>query len=224
MSMPITIDVVHDTVCPWCRIGKRHLDDAIANWEGEAPLVRWHPFFLNPSMPAGGVDFRGYMASIKGDDNVEPMILSVTKAGRQAGLTFNWDRVRKAPNTLLSHALIQAAPQETRNAIVDALHLEYFERGGDIGSRTQLATIALSYGVDPAALDDRTHLDEIAGRAEAARYQGISGVPLFIFDGRTAVSGAQPPSVLLAAIEAASVAAVETTDGTVGEVEASSGP
>jgi predicted DsbA family dithiol-disulfide isomerase len=97
MSMPITIDVVHDTVCPWCRIGKRHLDDAIANWEGEAPLVRWHPFFLNPSMPAGGVDFRGYMASIKGDDNVEPMILAVTRAGTQAGLTFNWDRVRKAP-------------------------------------------------------------------------------------------------------------------------------
>ena len=56
--MPITIDVVHDTVCPWCRIGKRHLMDAIAHWEGEAPLVRWHPFFLNPSMPPAGVDFR----------------------------------------------------------------------------------------------------------------------------------------------------------------------
>ena len=204
--MPITIDVVHDTVCPWCRIGKKHLMDAIANWEGEAPLVRWHPFFLNPSMPAGGVDFRSYMAAIKGDGNVEPMILTVTRAGTQAGLGFNWDRVRKAPNTLLSHALIHAAPQAKRNDILDALHLEYFERGGDIGNRGQLATIALNYGVDPAALDDQARLDAIAGRAEAARYQGISGVPTFIFDGRTAISGAQPPSVLLAAIEEASAA------------------
>ena len=154
MSMPITIDVVHDTVCPWCRIGKRHLDDAIANWEGEAPLVRWHPFFLNPSMPVGGVDFRGYMASIKGDDNVEPMILSVTKAGTQAGLTFNWDRVRKAPNTLLSHALIQAAPQETRNDIVDALHREYFESGSEPERR--LVTIDIHQPARRRACSTRT--------------------------------------------------------------------
>ncbi len=205
--MPITIDVVHDTVCPWCRIGKRHLTDAIAHWEGEPPLVRWHPFFLNPSMPAGGVDFRSYMASIKGDANVEPMILAVTNAGTRAGLGFNWDRVRMAPNTLLSHALIHAAPQDTRNDILDAIHLEYFERGGDIGSRAQLAQIARNYGVDAARLDDQDHLDAIAGRAEAARYQGISGVPTFLFDGRAAISGAQPPSVLLAAIEEASAAA-----------------
>ena len=205
--MPITIDVVHDTVCPWCRIGKRHLTDAIAHWEGEPPLVRWHPFFLNASMPPGGVDFRSYMASIKGGDNIEPMILAVSKAGTQAGLSFNWDRVRKAPNTLLSHALIHAAPQDKRNDILDALHLEYFERGGDIGSRAQLAEIARNYGVDPARLDDQDHLDTIAGRAEAARYQGISGVPTFLFDGRSAISGAQPPSVLLTAIEEASAAA-----------------
>jgi len=205
--MPITIDVVHDTVCPWCRIGKKHLANAIAHWEREPPLVRWHPFFLNPSMPAAGVDFRSYMASIKGDANFEPMILAVTNAGTRAGLAFNWDRVRKAPNTLLSHALIHAAPQAKRNDVLDALHLEYFERGGDIGSRAQLAEIARNYGVDPARLDDQDHLDAIAGRAEAARYQGISGVPTFLFDGRAAISGAQPPSVLLAAIEEASAAA-----------------
>ena len=212
--MPITIDVVHDTVCPWCRIGKKHLMDAIGHWEGEAPLVRWHPFFLNPSMPAGGVEFRSYMASIKGDDNVELMILNVNRAGTQAGLNFNWDRVRKAPNTLLSHALIHAAPQDKRNDILDALHLEYFERGGDIGSRGQLAEIARNYGVDTAALTDQAHLDAMAGRAEAARYQGVSGVPFFIFDGRTALSGAQPPSVLLAAIEEASAAARGADDAT----------
>lgn len=207
--MPITIDVIHDTVCPWCRIGKKHLMDAIANWDGEAPLVRWHPFFLNPSMPAGGVDFRSYLASIKGDDNVEPMLLNVTRAGTQAGLRFRWDRVRRAPNTLLSHGLIHAAPQEARSDVLDAIHLAYFERGGDIGSRAQLAEIAWNHGVDPAALDDQAHLDAIVGRAEAARYQGISGVPTFIVDGRAAVSGAQPPSVLLAAIEEAVAAAQE---------------
>ena len=147
------------------------------------------------------------MASIKGDATIEPMILAVTNAGTRAGLAFNWDRVRKAPNTLLSHALIHAAPQAKRNDVLDAVHLEYFERGGDIGSRAQLAEIARNYGVDPARLDDQDHLDAIAGRAEAARYQGISGVPTFLFDGRAAISGAQPPSVLLAAIEEASAAA-----------------
>ncbi len=211
-DMPITIDVVHDTVCPWCRIGKRHLMDAIANLEGEAPLVRWHPYFLNPSMPAGGVDFRGYLASIMGDDHAEPMILAVTRAGTQAGLRFNWDRVRKAPNTLRSHALIHAAPQEERHDILDEIHLEYFERGGDIGNRDQLAKIERNHGVDSTALDDQAHLDAIAGRAEAARSQGISGVPTFLFDGRTALSGAQPPSVLLAAIEEASAAALTVVE------------
>jgi predicted DsbA family dithiol-disulfide isomerase len=206
--MAITIDVVHDTVCPWCRIGKKHLDDALAHWEGEPPVIRWHPFLLNPSMPPEGRDFREYMASIKGDENIEPIILHVTRAGTQAGLAFRWDRVRKAPNTLLSHALIEAAPRELRGEVIDELHREYFERGGDIGDRNQLTTIARRFDIEPARLDDPALLDEIAGRADAARYQGITGVPFFIFDGQFSVGGAQPPSVLLAAIERAAQAAV----------------
>ena len=202
--MAITIDVVHDTVCPWCRIGKKHLDDALANWDSEPPVVRWHPFFLQPSMPMEGRGFREHMASIKGDDNLEPMILAVTRAGTQAGVSFRFDRVRKAPNTLRSHALILAAPRELRSEVIDHLHKEYFERGGDIGDRAQLAKIAELHGIDPAVLDDEELLNEVAGRADAARYSGITGVPFFIFDGQFSLSGARPPSQLLAAIERAS--------------------
>lgn len=209
--MPITIDVVHDTVCPWCRIGKKHLDDAIANWDGEPPVVRWHPFFLQPSMPMEGRDFREHMASIKGDDNVEPMILAVTRAGTQAGLSFRFDRVRKAPNTLLSHALILAAPREAQPGVIDHLHKEYFERGGDIGDRAQLAKIAESQGIDPAVLDDEELLNEVAGRADAARHSGLTGVPFFIIDGQFSLAGAQPPSKLLAAIEHAASSPTEPT-------------
>jgi predicted DsbA family dithiol-disulfide isomerase len=201
--LPITIDVVQDTVCPWCRIGKKNLDDALKNFDGEAE-VRFHPYFLRPEMPEAGRDFREHMRSIKGDDDIEPLLLRVSNIGLQAGLTFNWDRVKRMPNTLLSHALVLSAPVAEQGRLLDAVYQAYFIDGRDIGKKQALIEISDGLPVDISKLGDEAFLDEVAGRAEAARAQGITGVPFFIINGQTAISGAQPPSVLLEAIEQAS--------------------
>lgn len=201
--MGITIDLVQDTVCPWCRIGRKNLEDALANFDGEAPEVRLHPFFLRPEMPEAGRDFREHMRSVKGDDDIEPLLLRVSNIGLQAGLTFHWDRVKRMPNTLLSHAFVLSAPEAEQVRVLDAIHRAYFEDGIDIGKREALVALADGLPVDLARLDDEEFLDEVAGRAEAARGQGISGVPFFIFNQQMTLSGAQPPSALLEAIEAA---------------------
>jgi predicted DsbA family dithiol-disulfide isomerase len=201
--LPITIDVVQDTVCPWCRIGKKNLDDALKNFDGEAE-VRFHPYFLRPEMPEAGRDFREHMRSIKGDDDIEPLLLRVSNIGLQAGLTFNWDRVKRMPNTLLSHALVLSVPVAEQGRLLDAVYQAYFIDGRDIGKTQTLIEISDGLPVDISKLGDEAFLDEVAGRAEAARAQGITGVPFFIIDGQTAISGAQPPSVLLEAIEQAS--------------------
>jgi predicted DsbA family dithiol-disulfide isomerase len=199
--MPLTIDVVHDTVCPWCRIGKKNLDIALAEFEGNAPEIAWHPFFLQPGMPANGRSFRDHMRSVKGGDDIEPMLISVSNAGLRAGLTFKWDLIQRSPNTLLSHALILSAQPAQQGEVIDAIHTAYFEEGIDIGSKSALQTIAARFDIDTAQLDDAAFLDEVAGAAEGARSQGVQGVPFFIINQKLAVSGAQPPSVLLGAIE-----------------------
>jgi predicted DsbA family dithiol-disulfide isomerase len=201
--LPVTIDLVQDTVCPWCRIGKKNLEDALANVDGESPVVRYHPFFLRPDQPEAGRDFSEHMRTVAGTDEFEHLLLRVSNIGLQSGLTFNWDRVKRMPNTLLSHALVLSAPAEEQGRVLDRVHRAYFEEGIDIGKRDALARLADGLPVDLAKLDDDAFLDEVAGRAEAARGQGITGVPLFIFNEQTALSGAQPPSALLEAIEAA---------------------
>ena len=208
--MPLTIDLVHDTVCPWCRIGVKNLETALADWEGDAPVIALHPFFLQPGMPEKGRNFRDHMRTIKGDDDLGPLFITVSNAGLRAGLNFNWDKIERAPNTLLSHALILSQPAETQLAVLDAIHTAYFEDGIDIGNKLNLVEIGDALGIDTEKLDDQDFLDDVAGAAEAVRQQGIQGVPFFIINQTLAVSGAQPPSVLLGAIEQASAQPAST--------------
>jgi predicted DsbA family dithiol-disulfide isomerase len=202
-QLPISIDVVQDTVCPWCRIGKKNLDDALSHFEGETPEVMFHPFFLHPGMPPAGRSFRDHMRTVKGDDDIGPMLIRVSNAGLQAGLKFDWDKIQRAPNTLLSHALVLSAPVEEQGQVLDVVHKAYFENGIDIGDKQALIDLTDGLPVDVTKLDDDAFLDAVAGRAEMARGQGVSGVPFFIFNHQFSVSGAQPPSVLLDAMEKA---------------------
>ena len=206
--MSISIDFVHDTVCPWCRIGKKNLDTALANFDGEISEVVFHPFVLHPGVPTAGRPFRDHMRVVKGDDDIEPLLLRVSNAGLQAGVNFIWDKVERMPNTLLSHALLLSAPAEEQSRVLDAIHVAYFERGVDIGKKESLIELARDLPVDVARLDDEEFLDAVAGRAEMARGQGITGVPFFIINQQLAVQGAQPPSVLLGAMEQAASASV----------------
>jgi predicted DsbA family dithiol-disulfide isomerase len=163
----------------------------------------FHPFFLHPGMPPAGRTFRDHMRTVKGDDDIAPLLSRVSNAGLQAGLNFNWEKIQRAPNTLLSHALVLSAPVEEQGRVLDAIHKAYFENGIDIGNKQALIDLTEGVLVDVAKLDDEAYLDAVAGRAEMARGQGVSGVPFFIFNHQFSVSGAQPPSVLLSAMEKA---------------------
>ncbi len=206
--MLMLVDVFHDTVCPWCRIGKRHLADALAGWDGPPVTVRYHPFFLDPAVPPEGVDFRAYMARNKGGEaSLAPLFEGARRAGAAAGLTFHFDRIRYATNTLLSHRLIALAPEGHKDAVVDGIYRAYFEDGRDIGDLDTLVAITAEAGLDAAEtaelLRGDAARDEVLAEAAWAREAGISGVPLFIVDGALALSGAQPPEALLEALRRA---------------------
>lgn len=201
------VEVFHDTVCPWCRIGKRRLDDALTAWEGPVPDIRWKPFLLDDTVPPEGLDFRQYMAASKGAANVEPMFEAVRHAGAADGIIFRLDRVRFAANTRMSHRLIALAPQERQGAVLEAIHTAYFAEGRDIGDRAVLLAIADETGLDSAAIEadlaDPDGLGLIAAEAAVARRMGIAAVPTFLFNGSLALGGAQPKEIIFEAIEAA---------------------
>jgi len=198
----LQIDVFHDTVCPWCRIGKRHLQLALATWDGEPPTVRFRSFFLNPDVPPEGYDFGPYMlAKGGGRMELEDFFEGPRRMGAAAGLTFNFEAIEKAPNSLLSHRLIALAPADRQATLLDALYAAYFEFGRDIGDLATLIDIAAAAGLDPgtvgAQLATDAATDQVLGDVAYARQVGIRGVPYFIFNDKYAFSGAQPPATIV---------------------------
>jgi predicted DsbA family dithiol-disulfide isomerase len=196
------VDLYHDTVCPWCRIGKRHLALALEQWAGEPVEVHYHTFFLNPDIPPEGFDFRAYMRA-KGGGQVplEGWFDAPRRMGAAVGLTFNFERIERAPNSLLSHRLIALTPPDQQIAMIDALYAAYFEHGRDIGELDTLIEIAREVGLDGEATRARLLTDEasdaVLADAQAGARIGVTGVPFFVLNQRYAFSGAQPPEVIL---------------------------
>jgi predicted DsbA family dithiol-disulfide isomerase len=210
-SLPI--DVVSDVVCPWCYIGKRRLERALALRRAEAPAFRaqvaWHPFELNPGVPESGVERQAFYRRKFGDE-VDRVIAHVTEAGRSAGLDFHFDRIERQPNTTAMHALIaHAGNRDLQDALVEALFRAFFVDGVDLGDPVRIAATACSAGLAEseveAVLANAAAREHVRVEQARARELGVQGVPFFVFDGRVAVSGAQLPETLLAAMrEAAS--------------------
>jgi predicted DsbA family dithiol-disulfide isomerase len=198
------IDVFSDTVCPWCRIGKRHLELALADWGGAA-TVSYRSFFLDPTIPPQGRDFRAHMMA-KGGGRIplEQFFAAPRERGAAVGLTFNFESITTAPNTTLSHRLVYLTPEERRGPMLNAIFDAYFEHGRDIGDMETLIELAVAQGLDQAAtraaLADGGGADEVQADVDFARKVGISGVPFFILDDHYAFSGAQPPTTILQVI------------------------
>ena len=214
----LTIDVVSDVVCPWCYIGKRKLEAALALPQAvDLPAVelRWHPFQLNPDMPAGGVSRQQYLEDkFGGPGRAAEIYARVRAAGRTVGLELNIEGISLQPNTLAAHALIAFAQQVAGtlgSAVKERILKAYFVENRFIGSVDVLVDIALEAGLDADAarayLSDPVHLQEVAQADAQARGMGISGVPFFIFNQKVAVSGAQDPAALLDAMRQAVTAA-----------------
>lgn len=213
----LSIDIFSDVVCPWCFIGKRHLDRALASWREEQPqcetTVRWRPFFLNPDTPESGEPYRPFLEKkFGGPEKLAEIWQRVSEAGRGAGIEFAFEKIELRANTLNAHRLIhhaqRAEPGERAVAdLVEALFAAQFLAGRHIGDRAVLAAVAGECGMDSEAvrryLDSDEDADAVRAAAGEAPRLGISGVPFFIFNQRLAASGAHPPEDLLKAMRQA---------------------
>jgi predicted DsbA family dithiol-disulfide isomerase len=204
---PMIIDIFQDTVCPWCRIGKKNLTDALENWSGETVEVRYRAFQLDPTMPEEGRSYRETMENKIGGtpERMQAMLQQVTNAGAAVGLTFNFNRVEKMPNTLKSHQLISLAPEENKQLLVDTLYRAYFEEGRDIGDVDILLDLAEQAGLARADVAQRMQakegLEQVEDDLSFASQIGITGVPFFIINDKYALTGAQPSDTFLQALE-----------------------
>ena len=219
MTPTLTIDIVSDVVCPWCYIGKRKLEAALASPEaaGLPPIqIRWHPFQLNPDLPQAGVSRKQYLEDkFGGPERAAEIYARVGAAGRAVGLNLNFDGIKQQANTLLAHALIAFAQQSPQNDAANTLGNDvkerimkaYFVDGLFIGNIDVLVDIAASAGLPGeevrAFLGDSAQRDAVSQADAQARQMGVSGVPFFIFNQKVAVSGAQEPAALLAAMQQA---------------------
>ncbi|MBB4267670.1 DsbA family oxidoreductase [Roseospira visakhapatnamensis] len=203
------IDIVFDTVCPWCFVGQRRLDQALAQRPGLAVEVRHHPFLLNPDMPAGGIDRRLYLdRKFGGAHRARRVLDAVTLAGRSAGIAFNFEAIRRMPNSVDSHRLLLAAGQgPLAGRLLDTVFRAYFQHGEDIGDRRILRRLASEAGLCAerleAELGTSSGVVEVMAANSRAHAMGVAGVPTFIFDHAYAVAGAQEPDVLLRLIDLA---------------------
>lgn len=194
----VKLDIISDPVCPWCYIGKAQLDRALAAAPDHPFEVEWHPFQLNPDMPAEGMDRQDYLrAKFGGEEGAAEVYAKIAEAAEAAGLALDLGAIRRQPNTLDAHRLIHWAGIEGRQtAAVSALFAAYFKQGRDIGDREVLADIADEIGMDAAVihrlLDSPADVEETRARDKAAREMGVTGVPTFIVAGKHAVPGAQP--------------------------------
>jgi len=197
------IDIISDVVCPWCFIGKRRLEKALALRPEIATEITWRPFQLNPDMPEEGMARADYIAAKFGDSGHSRRIhQTITEAGASVGIDFALDRIKRSPNTRNAHRLIRfASARGNGDAVVDRLFRGYFLEGRDVGDIATLAAIAAEAGISHdearAFLESNEERAEIIAEDRNARRLGINAVPCFIFDGQYAVSGAQEPEFFL---------------------------
>jgi predicted DsbA family dithiol-disulfide isomerase len=208
-NAPLAIDVVSDVVCPWCFIGKRRLEKALALRPDIATEVRYHPFFLNPWVPREGIAREEYLKTKFGSvERYEQISERLKAAGAEDGVPFAFEKMKRQPNTLDSHRLLLWARVEGDQARVkEALMRGYFIEGRDLSDPEVLVAIASEAGMDADVvrrlLASDADVAEVEAAANSASEAGISGVPCFIFASAFAVSGAQAPDYLAGAMERA---------------------
>ena len=197
------IDIVSDVICPWCFIGKRRLERALALRGDTDVSISWRAFQLNPDMPAGGMPREAYLAAKFGNAaNASRLYASIADAGAAEGIPFAFERIRRTPNTRDAHRLIRHATLHGRaGPVVESLFVGYFIEGRDIGDRATLTDIAEEVGFEPSHAADYLAsgdgLDEVLTEDRSARRLGINAVPCFIVDGGYAISGAQEPEFFM---------------------------
>ncbi len=198
--MKLAIDIVSDVICPWCFIGKRRLEKALRLLPSEIEIeIHWRPYELNPDMPAEGIDRKLYRTRKFGSwERSQALDAQVAQAGAGEGIPFAFDRMERTPNTFDAHRLIWLAGVEgVQDAIVEALFQAYFVDALDVSDREVLARVAGAAGL---VVDSRRGSDAVREEESWARRQGVQGVPYFLINGATAISGAQNPELIAATL------------------------
>lgn len=205
--MKIKVDIFSDAICPWCYVGKKRLEKAMAILSPDHAFeVRWHPFQLNPQTPAAGVNREEYLAQkFGGRDRLREMDARMKEVGRGEGIEFNQEKILKTPNTLNTHRLIWWAAQAAKqDALVENLFRAYFTEGRDLGDRAVLAAVAgesgLNAGEASAFLAGEEGRADVLKEEEEIKRVGVRGVPFFILNGRAFLEGAEPPEAFVQAV------------------------
>ncbi len=199
------IEVVSDVICPWCFLGKRRLDKALALVPEVSAEVIWRPFFLDPTIPAEGLSREKYLRDKFGNRDLQAMHAPLEIAGAKDGVPYHFEKITRTPNTLDAHRLIRWAKQAgQQEAVVEALFVAYWRDGKDVGNHSVLAEVATTVGMDGKEIslllsqdtDKRAVMEEV----QKSYQLGVQGVPTFIIDEKYGVSGAQEPEALAATL------------------------
>ncbi|MCC6949005.1 MAG: DsbA family oxidoreductase [Bradyrhizobiaceae bacterium] len=207
MKVAVSIDIVSDVVCPWCYIGKRRLERALAQRPEVNATIRWVPYYLDANVPQQGITRLEYISRKFGtSDKITPMHQRLVGLGARVGLDFRFEKIERQPHTRDAHRLIAWAQEAGKaNPVVDRLFAMFFTEGADLTKRHVLAEAGKAAGLDPDELlrdlesdKDKTLIDRQAAAASAS---GIGGVPFFVFDKKVAISGAQEIEIFTATID-----------------------
>ena len=201
----LTVEVYSDAICPWCYVGKRRLERALQHvGDTVKTYVAWRPFQLNPTMPKDGMDRAAYLEAKFGSlDTFNEMEQRLLEAGQTEQIAFAFQKINRTPNTFLAHRLIwYAGQQDCQDAIVHQLFKGYFEEGLDIGSTAVLVELGDRVGLQAAPfLASNDGVAEVKAEESVGHKLGIRGVPYFIVNGTSAISGAQPVETFVSAID-----------------------
>jgi predicted DsbA family dithiol-disulfide isomerase len=206
----LTVEVYSDIVCPWCYVGKRRLERALGQLNGGAQArITWRPFQLNPTMPLDGMDRATYLKAKFGSlENFGRMEEQLLAAGVEERIPFAFEKIQRTPNTFAAHRLVWYAEQQGKqDAMVEALFRGYFLEGKSIGDVKALTHVAAEAGLDRTEteefLESEKGVVEVKAEEGVGRRLGIRGVPYFVFNDRISISGAQPPDIMVSAVQQA---------------------
>ena len=199
-----------DTICGWCYIGKKRLDDALQRLDLPNSIVTYLPFQLNPQMPNGGMNRLEYVKTKFGSiENAKPMYDNMIMQGEQEDLEIKLDKIKVTPNTVKSHLLIDLSREQNKeHEVVNELFHFYFTKAKDIGDEEVLINLGRKYGIEEKKIKDcfssEMNIKKINEMDVTAKKMGITGVPFFVFNDKNSLSGAQPVENLIEAIQQSS--------------------
>lgn len=208
--MKLKVDVISDVICPWCYIGKRRLEKAIAEFD-KPTEIHWHPFQLNPTMPKEGISRKEYRTRKFGSwERSLELDAKVIAVGESEGIQFAFDKTERTPNTVDAHRLIWLANQHgCQDAVVEALFRAYFKEGQDIGNRQTLINVAVDAGLDRQSaetiLNSDEGMDAIANARAMSQRHRVDSVPFFIINNTITLSGAQQADTFVEAFKQAQI-------------------